>query len=306
MSFIIEPENLVKQYGDNKVVNQVNMHVPKGKIYGLLGRNGAGKTTTMKMLLQLIKPTSGKMILFGEQDQKQISKVYTQIGSIIETPGFYENLTARENLRLLQRLRRQKKEEDINWALSRVGLDKEEHKCFSDYSLGMKQRLGIAAAIMHKPKLLILDEPINGLDPIGIAEIRSFLARLSHEEGTTILISSHVLSEIEQLADIIGVMHGGCLIEEETIEKLNQRKGKYAQLNVSDVYIASNVLERDYHITSYKKDECGVLWLYEGFEQLGDINTSLVKAGVSVNQLATYEESLEAYFSNLIGGGGIA
>lgn len=306
MSFIIETENLVKQYGDNKVVNQVNMHVPKGKIYGLLGRNGAGKTTTMKMLLQLIKPTSGKMILFGEQNQKQMSRMYTQIGSIIETPGFYENLTARENLRLLQRLRRQRQEENIEWALRVVGLDKEEHKCFCDYSLGMKQRLGIAAAIVHKPKLLILDEPINGLDPIGIAEIRSFLARLSHEEGTTILISSHVLSEIEQLADVIGVMHEGRLIEEETVEKLNQRKGKYAQLHVSDIHVAGNVLERDYHITSYKKDEHGVLWLYEGFEQLGDINTSLVKAGLSVNQLAIYEESLEAYFSNLIGGGGIA
>ena len=178
MDYIIETENLTKRYGTATVVDKVNLHVPKGKIYGLLGRNGAGKTTAMKMMLQLAFPTEGTVRLFGTNYKENIHTLYSKVGSIIETPGFYSNLTGYENLQILAKLRGGVSKSGVEKALEVVGLHKEKRKVFSDYSLGMKQRLGIAAAIMHEPELLILDEPINGLDPIGIVEIRSFLSCL--------------------------------------------------------------------------------------------------------------------------------
>ncbi|NLL71749.1 MAG: ATP-binding cassette domain-containing protein, partial [Epulopiscium sp.] len=207
--YVIKTTKLTKRFGEQIGVDCVNMHVPQGKIYGLLGRNGAGKTTIMRMLLNLAAPTSGEILLFGEDSQKNPKKIYYRIGSMIETPGFYENLTGRENLQIFARLRGQHKKDSIQNALEIVGLNKETRKTFGNYSLGMKQRLGIAAAIMHEPEMLILDEPINGLDPVGIQEVRKYLEMLCIEKGVTILISSHILSEIEQIADIIGVMHEG-------------------------------------------------------------------------------------------------
>lgn len=223
MRYLIETKNLTKKYGDSVVVNNVNISVPKGKIYGLLGRNGAGKTTLMKMLLKLIKSSDGEVYLFGEQSKTVEKKVYRRIGSIIETPGFYENLTAYENLNLAMRLRGYKEENKIKEALTIVGLEKEVKKQFGDYSLGMKQRLGLAAALMHEPELLILDEPTNGLDPIGIANIRDLFKTLCEDKKMTILISSHALTEIEQIADIIGIMHEGNLIEEIKVAEINNK-----------------------------------------------------------------------------------
>ncbi|HES0092875.1 TPA: bacitracin ABC transporter ATP-binding protein BcrA, partial [Streptococcus pyogenes] len=246
MDYIIETENLTKRYGTATVVDKVNLHVPTGKIYGLLGRNGAGKTTAMKMMLQLALPTDGTVRLFGTNYKENIHTLYSKVGSIIETPGFYSNLTGYENLQILAKLRGGVSKSGVEKALEVVGLHKEKRKVFSDYSLGMKQRLGIAAAIMHEPELLILDEPINGLDPIGIVEIRSFLSELSHNHGITIFISSHVLSEIEQIADIIGVMHEGHLVEEVNISELHKRNRKYIQFDLSDSEIAGKILESHY------------------------------------------------------------
>lgn len=251
MDYIIETENLTKRYGTATVVDKVNLHVPKGKIYGFLGRNGAGKTTAMKMMLQLAFPTEGTVRLFGTNYKENIHTLYSKVGSIIETPGFYSNLTGYENLQILAKLRGGVSKSGVEKALEVVGLHKEKRKVFSDYSLGMKQRLGIAAAIMHEPELLILDEPINGLDPIGIVEIRSFLSELSHNHGITIFISSHVLSEIEQIADIIGVMHEGHLVEEVNISELHKRNRKYIQFDLSDSEIAGKILENHYHMTDF-------------------------------------------------------
>lgn len=235
--YAIETIGLTKNFGEKLGVNNLGLHVPQGKIYGLLGRNGAGKTTTMRMLLNLARPTSGTILLFGNDHKKQPDITYRKIGSIIEAPGFYDNLTGRENLKILARLRGQHRKDGIDRALEVVGLHKETDKVFSNYSLGMKQRLGIAAAIMHEPELLILDEPISGLDPIGIHEIRKFFLSLCKEHGATILISSHVLSEIEQLADIIGVMHEGNLLEEVDMIELRRRNRQYVEFAVSDVNI---------------------------------------------------------------------
>lgn len=223
MECIIETENLTKKYGTATILDKVNLHVPKGKIYGLLGRNGAGKTTAMKIMLGLSFPTEGSICMFGKNYKEDTKQLYCKIGSMIETPGFYINLTGYENLQMLAKLRGGIPKDGVEKTLEVVGLHKEKKKIFADYSLGMKQRLGIAAAILHEPQLLILDEPINGLDPIGIAEIRSFLSQLRTEKGITILISSHVLSEIEQIADVIGVMHEGHLVEEIDMAELHKR-----------------------------------------------------------------------------------
>jgi ABC-2 type transport system ATP-binding protein/bacitracin transport system ATP-binding protein len=305
MEFIIETNNLTKRYGTATVVDKVSLHVPKGKIYGLLGRNGAGKTTVMKMMLKLTFPTDGTVRLFGKDYKGNEAAIYSKIGSIIETPGFYGNLTGYENLHILAKLRGQLCKNAVLNALEIVGLHEEKRKVFADYSLGMKQRLGIAAAIMHDPELLILDEPINGLDPIGISEIRSFLSKLSHDNGTTIFISSHVLSEIEQIANIIGVMHEGHLIEEVDIEELHKRNQKYTQFDLSDGQAAAKILESRYHITDFTV-QGNTLKVYDFNHNIGDINRDFALNGLLVTKINASEENLEEYFSKLIGGDGIA
>ena len=302
---IIETENLTKQYGTTTVVDNINLHVPKGKIYGLLGRNGAGKTTAMKMMLQLVYPTGGAIRLFGTDYKEHTHSLYGKIGSIIETPGFYSNLTGYENLKIIAKLRGQLSKDSVQEALRVVGLEKETRKVFADYSLGMKQRLGIAAAIMHEPELLILDEPINGLDPIGISEIRSFLSELSHSKGTTILISSHVLNEIEQIADIIGVMHEGHLIEEVNMAELHKRNRRYIEFDLSNVEIAAKILENHYQIKDYSI-QGNTIKIYDFTHNSGEINKAFVENGLLVTKINTNEENLENYFSGLIGGGRIA
>ena len=212
--FAIETKNITKIYDEQICVSNLNMHVRRGTIYGLLGRNGAGKTTTMKMLLNLIEPTRGKILFSGKSLHENAKKILPHVGSMIESPGFYPNLTGTENLKIFARLRKIRNTEVIKSALELVGLSFEDKKLYSQYSLGMKQRLAIALAIMHNPDILILDEPINGLDPIGIAEVREFLRMLCKENGKTILISSHILSEIAMLADDIGIIEHGVLLEE--------------------------------------------------------------------------------------------
>lgn len=305
MEYVIETRNLTKTYGTSTVVDKVNIHVPKGKIYGLLGRNGAGKTTIMSMILKLTTPTDGKIELFGKDCKQNPKETYNRIGSIIETPGFYENLTGKENLQILERLRGGHKKESVQAALQTVGLEYETKKTFGNYSLGMKQRLGIAAAVMHEPELLILDEPINGLDPVGIAVVRNYLETLCREKGTTILISSHILSEIEQLADIIGVMNEGKLIEEVTMEQLHKRNRQYIEFAVSKPSVALKLLETCYQITDCSVHD-NTIKIYDCTHNCGAINKTFVENGLLVTKVNLSKENLEDYFSELIGGGGIA
>lgn len=186
-----------------------------------------------------------------------------------------------------------------------MGLDEESGKVFREYSLGMKQRLGIAAAIMHEPEILILDEPVNGLDPIGIQDVRSYLLRLCRENGTTILISSHLLSEVEQLADVIGIMHEGNLLEEAEIEELHKRNRSYVEFEVSDVNAAALLLERQYGISDYMVMDAHGLRLFEKYDKRAEINHCFVEKGIAVSKINVSEQKLEDYFSELIGGGGI-
>ena len=302
VEYIIETKNLSKIYYNNTVVDSINMHVEKGKIYGLLGKNGAGKTTTMCMLLNLAYPTSGEIYLFGKNSKKYTNEIYSNIGSIIETPGFYENLTAYENLKIISKLRKDFYPQNINLVLEMVNLENSKSKKFKDFSLGMKQRLGIAAAIMHNPELLILDEPINGLDPFGIKEIRALLKRLSHEYGITILISSHILSEIENIADVIGIMDKGILIEEIPKEELHNRLNKFVEFELSDGYKAVELLEKiglkankDFTITKE-----GIIHLYSNLEMRDKINALFVSAGIDVKKVNLCEENLEDFFTRFV------
>lgn len=304
--FIIETNALTKKYENEVVVNNVNLHVKQGNIYGLLGRNGAGKTTIMKMILGLTSITSGNIKIWGQTLKGNEKQIYPRIGSIIESPGFYPNLTASENLEIFAKLRGTTRKDAVKHALDIVSLPYKDKKLFSKYSMGMKQRLGIANAIMHDPELLILDEPTNGLDPIGIAEIRTFIKNLCKESGITILISSHILSEISLLADDIGIIHEGNLLEEESYTNLQKKNCKYYLLKVSSSSKAIYILEQQLGISNYKIDDDNTIRIYDMDKNTAEINKSLLLNNISVMSLQKQSTSLEGYFKKITGGEGIA
>lgn len=305
-NYIIETKNLTKVYGEQKAVNSVNLHIEKGSIYGLLGRNGAGKTTIMKMILGLTDITNGEVSVFNQNIKGNEKKIYPRIGAIIETPGFYPNLTGTENLEIFALLRGTAFPDAVKNALEVVGLPYKDKKLFGNYSLGMKQRLGIANAILHDPEVLILDEPTNGLDPIGIAEVRNFIKDLSVKKGKTILISSHILSEITLLADTVGIIDKGVLLEESSMEELNKKNRKYIMLEVSDVSKTTIVLEKEFGITNYSVEDNNHIKIYSHGLDMAKINKSLVMNGISVASSQTCNDSLEDYFKKITGGEGIA
>ena len=304
--YLIETKQLTKIYGEQAAVKNINLHVKRGKIYGLLGRNGAGKTTTMKMLLGLTQPTSGEVKIWGKPLRGNEKKLLPRIGSLIESPGFYPNLTATENLRIFATLRGVPNRNAIKDALDLVGLPYKDKKLFSQYSLGMKQRLAIALAVMHDPELLILDEPINGLDPIGIAEVRSFIRELCDARGKTILISSHILSEISLLADDVGIIDHGTVLEEESLEELEQKSSKHIHFTVSNAAQAARVLERDFQENHFSILDDHNIQLYNLTLPIGKIVTAFVANGLEGTEAHSCEESLEDYFRRVTGGEGIA
>ena len=303
--YVIETQNLSKSYGDFQAVQNVNMNVERGRIYGLLGRNGAGKTTTMCMLLGLTEPTEGSIKLFGldARDGKNRKEIYTRIGSIIETPGFYPQLNAVENLKIFSKLRGDYNPENIEKVLKLVNLSN-ENKPFKNYSLGMKQRLGLAAALVHEPELLILDEPINGLDPAGIVEIRDMLLDITSKLGITVLISSHILSEIELLADEIGIINQGQLIKELTKEELQEQSTKKVIIEVDNIELAEDMMIKNGYVKdSDFKVVNNEIVLRTDIDSRSKINESFVKNGIQVNELHLKEENLEEYFMRLINEG---
>lgn len=304
--YIIETDHLTKQYREQASVSQLSIHVKKGRIYGLLGRNGAGKTTTMKMLLGLTKPTSGEVKIFGRPIEGNEKKILPRIGSLIESPGFYPNLTATENLKIFAELRGLKEKRYIVEALELVNLPYKDKKLFSQYSLGMKQRLAIALAVMHNPEILILDEPINGLDPIGIAEVRSFIRELCDAMGKTILISSHILSEIALLADDIGIIDNGKLLEEESLKELEEKNEKYVHLIVSNAKTAGHIITDKLHSNDLHYTDANNLYLYDLSLPVSKVIRALVESGIDVAEAHLCEDTLEDYFKRITGGEGIA
>ena len=303
---IIETRGLTKRYGDQVSVSNLDLHVRKGRIYSLLGRNGAGKTTTMKMLLGLTAPTSGTVSLFGQPLKGNEKSILPRIGSLIESPGFYPNLTGTENLQIFARLRGLKSPNYIKSALELVNLPYRDKKRYAQYSLGMKQRLAIALAVMHDPELLILDEPINGLDPIGIAEVRDFIRALCEERGKTILISSHILSEIALLADDIGIIDHGVLLEEESLVELEQKNGKVLRFTVSNATVAAQLLPKEMGVRDVAVENGRELTVRDFRLDIGAAVRRFVEAGLVVSDAHLYEDTLEDYFKRITGGEGIA
>lgn len=303
---IIETKVLTKRYGEQVSVSNLDLHVRKGRIYGLLGRNGAGKTTAMKMLLGLTTPTSGTVSLFGRPLKGNGKRILPRIGSLIESPGFYPNLTGTENLQIFARLRGLKSPNYIKGALELVNLPYRDKKRYAQYSLGMKQRLAIALAVMHDPELLILDEPINGLDPIGIAEVRDFIRALCDERGKTILISSHILSEIALLADDIGIIDHGVLLEEESLAELERKNGKVLRFAVSNAPVAAQMLQQEMGVRAVTVENERDLTVRDLRLDTGAAVRRFVEAGLVVSDAHLYEDTLEDYFKRITGGEGIA
>ncbi len=242
MKYIITTERLTKKYKNFVSVNNVSLHIRKGSIYGFLGPNGAGKSTTMKMLLGLTAPTKGSFVIDGRHFPEDRIDILKEVGSFIEAPSFYANLTGRENLDIIRRILGLP-ETSVDDALELVGLEEFGGRLAKKYSLGMKQRLGLAGALLGRPPVLILDEPTNGLDPSGIHEIRNLVKSLPDLYDCTIMISSHMLSEIELMADDIGILNHGNLLFEGSLEDLRHSAGKAESANLEDVFLT--MVEQD-------------------------------------------------------------
>ena len=249
---VLKTYNLCKKYKDQMAVVNVSMTIRKGDIYGFIGQNGAGKTTLIRMITGLARRTSGEIELFGGSGEEALNKGREFIGSLIESPAFYKNMTARENLEVSRLVRNIPGKECIDEVLNLVGLKDTGKKKVKDFSLGMRQRLGIANALLGNPKLLILDEPINGLDPMGIIEIRELLKKINKEKDITILISSHILGELSEMATTYGIIANGKLIEEISSSELSQKCRQYIDLKVDDAKKAVILLERQFGITDYE------------------------------------------------------
>ncbi|MED0667485.1 ABC transporter ATP-binding protein [Bacillus badius] len=302
MDYIIQTRQLSKVYKGKEAVSNVNLHVKKGEIYGFLGPNGAGKTTVMKMLMDLVKPTAGEILLFGEEVHSTPHEKLKRIGSLIEYPVFYDHLTARENLELHCEYMGYYKNGAVQSALDLVRLSVGEKKPVKEFSLGMKQRLGIARAMITKPELLILDEPINGLDPVGIKEMRDLFHMLSEEYGITLFISSHILAEIEQIADTIGVIRDGRLLQEVSLESIHQGTTEYMEVKVDDVKKAGYVLEHQLALKNYKIIDESRIRVYEAADSQAEISKALIMSDVLVKEISQKSHSLEDYFMDIING----
>lgn len=303
MKPIIKLMDVTKDYNGKEVVKNVSMEIKKGQIYGFLGPNGAGKTTIMKMILNLVKPTVGRIEVFGETLQEDSYEYLKNIGSIIEFPIFYDYLTAYQNLELHCEYMGYYDFAKIHEVLDMVDLKGIEKKVVSEFSMGMKQRLGIARAMLTNPKLLILDEPINGLDPIGIKQIRELLIRLKKEYGTTILISSHIISEIEHIADEIGVINDGVLVREVDMETVRHDNVQYIEIQVDDIEKAMILLDTKLKTSNFKIVAEDRLRIYDDNITQNEISKALVLADVNVYSMVMKSDTLEDYFMNIIKGG---
>lgn len=301
LEYVIQTNQLTKVLGGKEIVSGVSIKVKKGEIYSILGPNGAGKTSLMKMLLNLVKPTSGEIELVGQRLTAQEYDVFAKVGSMIEYPIFYEKMSALENLELHCAYMGYHDKQAIKEALQLVGLQNIEDKIVKDFSLGMKQRLGIARAIVTKPHVLILDEPINGLDPVGIKEMRELFHKLSKEYGITLFIASHILGEIEQIADTVGVLNRGKLIKEVPMQAIKDHHTEYYELITKTIKKACFVLEHVLGIQNFKVIGEQTMRIYDTRHSQSEMNKQLILQDVDVESLNRQGGSLEEYFLELIG-----
>ncbi|SEF84721.1 ATP-binding cassette domain-containing protein [Paenibacillus sp. UNC499MF] len=305
MGTLLKTTRLTKVFDGKEVISDVDMTIRQGEIYGFLGLNGAGKTTVMKMMTNLIKPTGGEIEIFGEKLTERSYEILKRMGSIIEYPVFYDRLTAMENLELHCEYMGFYNKAAILEALDLVQLNNIDRKPVKDFSLGMRQRLGIARAITTRPELLLLDEPINGLDPVGIKELRSLFKMLSKDYGITLLISSHILGEIEQIADTVGVISGGRMIEQVSMDEVRGKHTEYIEVVTPDLNKAVYVLENKLGMRNYKVINEKTMRIYERGVSQAEISRGLLLNGVEIDALNKKASSLEDYFLQSIHGGGV-
>ena len=301
MDYIMTTEGLTKIDGSKAAAEDINIHIREGEVYGLIGRNGAGKTTIMRMLSGLSNPTSGSFTMFGKSGA-EAKKLMHQVGVLIEHPGLYPNLSARENLKIKSiALGVKNKEKTIDEIIELVGLENTGKKPCGSFSLGMRQRLGIALAIIGDPKLIILDEPINGLDPQGIVEVRKMLEKLRDEKKITIMISSHILEELGKLADSYGIIHEGHLLDEFTTEEFTKRTGKFVTVKTSSNEKAVEALKKE-GFNDISIDNDHNIRISGALDKTEKIAKTVVGAGIGLRELIITNTSLEDYYLSVTGG----
>jgi ABC-2 type transport system ATP-binding protein len=298
---VLTTRNISKKYGSVYVLDNVSLNIGKGQIYGLVGKNGAGKTTLMRLICGQSRPTSGTLALFG-RSSRNLSESRTRIGCMIETPAFYPNLSARKNLKIHCMKKGLPDAGHIDELLSVVGLSDAGSKKFSQFSLGMKERLGLALALMGNPEMLILDEPINGLDPLGISRVRELILKLNKERGMTILISSHILKELTSVATHYGFIDKGRLIEELSAGELDTRCKDAVSVKVDNTEKACAVLENICGCRNYKVFPDSVIRCYDRIEHPEQLSQELSENGIKIYSLITEGKDLEDYFISLLGG----
>lgn len=299
---VFSARNLSKQYKQLRALNSVNMEIKRGDIYGFVGENGAGKTTLIRILTGLATQTGGEIALFGESQTANLPKQRRRIGGIVEIPALYPNLTAAENLEVCRLQRGIPGKDCIEETLKLVGLTDTGKRKAKNFSLGMKQRLGLAMALLGDPEFLVLDEPVNGLDPAGIVEFRELLKRLNKERGITILISSHLLSELYQLATRYGFIHRGEMIEQITLEELDEKCKKHLRITVDDAPKAVTVLETVLNTQKFEVIPGNIIRLYDYLDRSIEVSKALFEGGVSIGEISVQGEDLEGYYMSLIGG----
>ena len=303
MNSILQTHNLTKTLGGKPIVSNVDIHIKQGEIYGFLGSNGAGKTTVMKIITNLWKPTSGSIELFGNELTPTSYEVLKRIGSIIEFPVFYDELSGKENLKLHCEYMGYYSKGSVEKALELLDLTDTGQKSVKSYSLGMKQRLGLARAILSKPEFLVLDEPTNGLDPAGMKQIRELLKMLCSEYGTTIMISSHLLSEIQNMATTIGVINHGKMIKEISMKEMTDSNLSYIELVTPNVMHALYILNEKLNISNFKLGDGNAIRIFEDNVSTQELSKTLALNDVPIDSLNKKAETLEDYFLKVTGEG---
>ena len=297
---VIQTMGLSKRYKDNWAVDHLDLRVEQGDIYGFIGRNGAGKSTTLKLLCGLARPTQGEALIFGKPIRDSVAR--RRVGALIEQPGLYPDLSGRENLWLYATLLGlDSPTRQVDEILETVGLSPKEKKPIKHYSMGMKQRLGVGLALLGGPDLLLLDEPINGLDPEGIREMRELLLRLNRERGLTLLISSHILGELSKIATRYGIIQAGRLMEQITAGELAQKCTDYLHLQADQPQKAAALLERELHLSRWEMRPEGEIRIYEAVDTKA-VGQILTQAGIAVEEMGLHRQDLEGYFLERMGG----
>ncbi len=300
--YVLRTKNIYKKYGKSLALDNINIEIKKGEIYGFIGQNGAGKTTLLRVVTGLTIPTKGTVELFGQSSEKGLVKSIKRVGAVVESPALFPNMSAYENLELHRLQKGIPDKKCIDRTLKLVGLENTGRKKVVNFSLGMKQRLGIAIALLSDPEFLILDEPTNGLDPMGIVELRQLIKRLNREREMTVLISSHILSELHQLATRYGIIHKGRLLEEISASELNQKCRQYLRIKVDNPSKGATVLEAELNSTDFEIMPDGIIKLYSHLNDIQRVSLALTKNNLIIEHFSQAGDDLESYFAKLVGG----